>query len=71
MIKNAHRPISSPRRIRTIHLGGIPEALSERRRAGLRRKPEAVTELDALVAYLQMLGTLVDFKLYEDRQKLR
>jgi cytochrome c oxidase cbb3-type subunit 2 len=26
--------------------------------------PEVVTELDALIAYLQMLGTLVDFDLY-------
>jgi cytochrome c oxidase cbb3-type subunit 2 len=25
----------------------------------------AVTEMDALVAYLQMLGTLVDFTAYE------
>ena len=33
--------------------------------------PRRVTELDALVAYLQMLGTLVDFKLYEDKQNLR
>jgi cytochrome c oxidase cbb3-type subunit 2 len=33
--------------------------------------PKRVTELDALVAYLQMLGTLVDFKLYEDKQNLR
>ncbi|MCC0015769.1 MAG: cytochrome-c oxidase, cbb3-type subunit II [Rhodobiaceae bacterium] len=29
--------------------------------------PEAVTELDALIAYLQMLGTLVDFKLYDGK----
>ena len=27
--------------------------------------PEKVTELDALVAYLQMVGTLVDFSTYE------
>jgi cytochrome c oxidase cbb3-type subunit II len=27
--------------------------------------PELITELDALVAYLQMLGTLVDFDLYK------
>jgi cytochrome c oxidase cbb3-type subunit 2 len=33
--------------------------------------PKRVTELDALVAYLQMLGTLVDFKIYEDQQNLR
>ena len=30
-----------------------------------------VTEADALVAYLQMLGTLVDFKLYDDKANLR
>lgn len=27
--------------------------------------PEQITEMDALVAYLQMLGTLVDFKTYQ------
>jgi len=26
---------------------------------------ETITELDALIAYLQMLGTLVDFSTYE------
>lgn len=28
--------------------------------------PEALTEMDALVAYLQMLGTLVDFSTYDE-----
>ncbi len=28
-----------------------------------------ISEMDALVAYLQMLGTLVDFKLYEGAAK--
>ncbi|TIX34798.1 MAG: cytochrome-c oxidase, cbb3-type subunit II, partial [Mesorhizobium sp.] len=28
--------------------------------------PQQVTEMDALVAYLQMLGTLVDFKTYDE-----
>jgi cytochrome c oxidase cbb3-type subunit 2 len=28
-------------------------------------EPGAPTELDALIAYLQMLGTLVDFSTYE------
>lgn len=31
----------------------------------------AATEQDALVAYLQMLGTTVDFKLYDDKANLR
>jgi cytochrome c oxidase cbb3-type subunit 2 len=34
-------------------------------------KPGQITEMDALVAYLQMLGTLVDFKLYNDKADLR
>ncbi|KPL52441.1 cytochrome-c oxidase, cbb3-type subunit II [Prosthecomicrobium hirschii] len=50
--------------------------------AMLKRYPKAVardfdgdvtkvSEMDALVAYLQMLGTLVDFKLYDDKANLR
>jgi cytochrome c oxidase cbb3-type subunit II len=34
-------------------------------------EPGTPTELDALVAYLQMLGTLVDFKLYDEKANLR
>jgi cytochrome c oxidase cbb3-type subunit 2 len=33
--------------------------------------PEHVTEADALIAYLQMLGTLVNFKAYQDKANLR
>lgn len=33
--------------------------------------PKALTEMDALVAYLQMLGTLVDFSTYDDKANLR
>jgi cytochrome c oxidase cbb3-type subunit 2 len=33
--------------------------------------PGKITEMDALVAYLQMLGTLVDFKLYDDKASWR
>jgi cytochrome c oxidase cbb3-type subunit 2 len=29
------------------------------------------TEMDALIAYLQMLGTLVDFKIYNEKANLR
>ena len=27
--------------------------------------PEKITEMDALIAYLQVLGTMVDFKTYQ------
>jgi cytochrome c oxidase cbb3-type subunit II len=33
--------------------------------------PAHITEADALIAYLQMLGTLVDFKLYDDKANVR
>ncbi len=33
--------------------------------------PARVTEADALIAYLQLLGTQVDFKLYDDKANIR
>lgn len=33
--------------------------------------PSSVTEADALIAYLQMLGTQVDFKQYDDKANIR
>lgn len=34
-------------------------------------KPDQLTEMDALIAYLQMLGTLVDFDAYKPKENLR
>ena len=33
--------------------------------------PNMISEMDALVAYLQMLGTLVDFEAYQAKDNLR
>ena len=33
--------------------------------------PTKVTEMDALVSYLQMLGTLVDFSVYQPEENYR
>jgi cytochrome c oxidase cbb3-type subunit 2 len=33
--------------------------------------PKELTEADALIAYMQMLGTLVDFKTYDNKANLR
>ena len=33
--------------------------------------PDRITEADALIAYLQTLGTLVDFKLYDNKANVR
>jgi cytochrome c oxidase cbb3-type subunit 2 len=51
------------------------EAFSKRYPKAVARnfdgKAGTPTEMDALVAYLQMLGTLVDFKLYNEKANLR
>ena len=39
--------------------------------ARLRRQQGQLTEADALIAYLQQLGTQVDFKLYDDKANIR
>jgi cytochrome c oxidase cbb3-type subunit 2 len=48
---------------------GDPSGLTERygdvRIEDFDGNPEEITEMDALVAYLQMLGTLVDFSAYD------
>lgn len=33
--------------------------------------PARITEADAVIAYLQVLGTLVDFRLYDDKANIR
>ncbi len=33
--------------------------------------PEKITEMDALIAYMQMLGTLVDFSLFNEKENNR
>jgi cytochrome c oxidase cbb3-type subunit 2 len=53
---------------------GVPEFQKRYPKAAVRvfdGDPRRVTEMDALVAYLQMLGTLVDFKLYNAKANLR
>ena len=34
-------------------------------------EPRKVTEMDALIAYMQMLGTLVDFETYQAEENYR
>lgn len=53
---------------------GIEDLLARYPKAQVRDfdgNPARVTELDALIAYLQMLGTLVDFDLYRPEENLR
>ena len=61
-----------PRRIRRQGGRRPSEALLEGDRPRPRRatRPSS-TELDAVIAYLQRLGTQVDFKLYDDKANIR
>jgi len=55
--------------------GQTATAFSERYPTAMLRdfdgNPKQVTEMDALVAYLQMLGTLVDFTAYDNKADMR
>lgn len=52
---------------KTLH---VPDAeknvLAQAEQGNFDTKPDQLTEMDALVAYLQVLGTMVDFKKYDD-----
>jgi cytochrome c oxidase cbb3-type subunit II len=63
--------------VRTQATVGAPEAadLAKRYTKAQARdydgNPARITEADAVIAYLQVLGTLVDFKLYNDKANIR
>ena len=63
--------------VRTQATVGAPEAadLAKRYPKAQSRdydgNPARITEADAVIAYLQVLGTLVDFKLYNDKANIR
>jgi cytochrome c oxidase cbb3-type subunit 2 len=71
MIENAENDV------RTQASNDSPEAAALAKRyvkaqsRGYAGNPGRVTEADALIAYLQMLGTQVDFKLYDDKANIR
>ena len=70
--RQGRRPTSQPRRPDDADAARSAQALPEGAVArDFDGNPERVTEADALIAYLQMLGTLVDFKLYDDKANVR
>src|SRR5579862_688749 len=68
---------NAPADVRTQDTNDSPQAAELARRYPKAQsrdyagRPGRVTEADALIAYLQMLGTLVDFKLYDDKANIR
>jgi cytochrome c oxidase cbb3-type subunit 2 len=52
---------------KSLHIPDAEKNLVEQAEMGnFDTHPEKLSEMDALVSYLQMLGTLVDFKKYDD-----
>lgn len=51
---------------KVLHLPDASENLQTEAQANYDGDPTRITEMDALVSYLQMLGTLVNFKKYDD-----
>ena len=72
MIDNADADLRSAGDARRSGRRRARQALSEGAgRATSTAIPSRITEADALIAYLQMLGTQVDFKLYDDKANIR
>ncbi len=71
MIKNAKADLIA----QATNESDDAEALQKRYPKAIARdydgNPDKITEMDALVAYLQMLGTLVDFSKYDAKKNLR
>ena len=63
MIENAAAPTSAPRPIRTAIMTACWSATATRSTRNFDGQP-GISEADALIAYLQMLGTLVDFSTF-------
>jgi cytochrome c oxidase cbb3-type subunit 2 len=71
MIKNAKADLAaqtSPDADTAAFAGRYPKAQVRKFNAA---EPRQITEMDALVAYLQMLGTLVDFTTYDTAKNIR
>jgi cytochrome c oxidase cbb3-type subunit 2 len=68
---------NAPADVRTQTMTDAPDAAALARRypkaqaRDFAGNPGRITEADALIAYLQMMGTLVDFKLYDDKANIR
>jgi cytochrome c oxidase cbb3-type subunit 2 len=68
MIENAVR-LRGSRPIPISVMAGVEERYPGAQQRDFDGNPE-VTEMDALVAYLQMLGTLVDFSTFSEEEAL-
>ncbi|MEN2494919.1 MAG: hypothetical protein TECD_00829 [Hyphomicrobiaceae bacterium hypho_1] len=71
MIKFALEDLKAQAAVDSDDLDGLRERYSKVNARDFDGNPYLISEMDALVSYLQMLGTLVDFDAYKPKDNLR
>jgi cytochrome c oxidase cbb3-type subunit 2 len=71
MIENAEKDVALQATTDAAEAGDLAKRYSKVQARDFDGNPNRVSEADALIAYLQMLGTQVDFKLYDDKANIR
>lgn len=71
MVANARQDLLAQSNPDSEHADAVKERYPKAVVSNFDGDTSRVTEMDALVAYLQMLGTLVDFKAYKADENLR
>ncbi len=71
MIANAQKDVQAQATVDSPEAADLAKRYPKVNARDFDGDPKHVTEADALIAYLQMLGTLVDFKLSDDKANIR
>jgi len=71
MIENAVKDVEVQASVDNPDAGDLVKRYPKALARDFDGNPARVSEADALIAYLQMLGTSVDFKMYDDKANIR
>jgi len=71
MIENVAADVETQATTDSPNAGDLAKRYPKAQARDFDGDPTRITEADALIAYLQMLGTQVDFKLYDDKANIR
>ncbi|HWK97967.1 MAG TPA: cytochrome-c oxidase, cbb3-type subunit II [Pseudolabrys sp.] len=71
MIENAVKDVEVQASVDSPDAGDLIKRYPKALARDFDGNPARVSEADALIAYLQMLGTSVDFKMYDDKANIR
>lgn len=71
MIENAVKDVATQATTDSPDAADLAKRYSKVQARDFDGNPNRVSEADALIAYLQLMGTQVDFKLYDDKANIR